>query len=70
MEICDWRNDCFDGLDEEFCTPRVVDGHVKLSWNPGTYAPTSSTTTPKPTTEHHYNPYSMHEMKPHGHLGV
>ena len=26
LEICDWRNDCFDGMDEEFCTPRYDQG--------------------------------------------
>ena len=26
LEICDWRNDCFDGMDEEFCTPRYGQG--------------------------------------------
>ena len=43
-------------------------GQVKLTWNAGTYTP-STTTTEKPTTGHHYNPYSMHVMKPHGHHG-
>ena len=65
LELCDWRKDCFDGLDEAYCTPTVYNGKVKLTLNPGPYSPIIPTTTIKPYKEHNYNPFSLHTIKPH-----